>query len=133
MKEASKIVIISLAMLVLGAAFSIPTLAQDRPCAADAKRLCQQVEPGNRQAIAQCLREHVDDLSEACRDRIQAAKAQGGATRGALREACASDVQTFCQGIEPGGGAIGQCLKEHRDELSADCKAAIVQMRSEKQ
>ena len=79
MKEASKIVIISLAMLVLGAAFSIPTFAQDRPCAADAKRLCQQVEPGNRQAIAQCLREHVDDLSEACRDRIQAAKAQGGA------------------------------------------------------
>jgi Cysteine rich repeat len=36
--------------------------------------------------------------------------------------ACADDVKQFCQGVQPGGGRIVQCLKTHATDLSAACK-----------
>jgi len=50
-----------------------------------------------------------------------AALAQGGA----VRTACQGDIQTLCGPIQPGGGHIRDCLREHRAELSATCKVAI--------
>ncbi|MEW6296626.1 MAG: hypothetical protein AB1671_02650 [Thermodesulfobacteriota bacterium] len=130
MNGRNAIACVALTGLLFGGAVAAPTFAQDRPCAADAKKFCQHVEPGDRQAIAQCLKDHVDDLSDACRDRMQAAKARGATARGALRDACAEDVRTLCGDVEPGGGRIGQCLKAHRDQLSSACKAAIAEARS---
>src|ERR1700693_2248312 len=40
------------------------------------------------------------------------------------RTACASDVQKLCAGVQPGGGRIVACLKEHKDSLSDRCKQA---------
>jgi len=40
------------------------------------------------------------------------------------RAACASDVQKLCAGVQPGGGRIVACLKEHKDSLSDQCKQA---------
>lgn len=37
--------------------------------------------------------------------------------------ACKADVEKFCKDVKPGGGAIMKCLKEHKDQLSAECKA----------
>ena len=48
----------------------------------------------------------------------------------AVRKACMADIQSLCAGIEAGGGRIGQCLREHRDQLSEGCKAAIEQARA---
>jgi hypothetical protein len=42
----------------------------------------------------------------------------------ALRSACAADVQKLCAGVQSGGGRIIQCLREHKDALSAACKQA---------
>jgi hypothetical protein len=49
------------------------------------------------------------------------ALAQGGPVRGA----CKTDVQTLCGSVQPGGGRIRDCMRQHRTELSATCKLAI--------
>jgi hypothetical protein len=42
-----------------------------------------------------------------------------------LREACKADVASLCQGVQPGGGRIKECLKANKDKLSDGCKTAI--------
>jgi len=42
----------------------------------------------------------------------------------AMRAACATDAQKLCVGVQPGGGRIVACLKEHKDSLSDRCKQA---------
>lgn len=42
---------------------------------------------------------------------------------------CKADREKFCQGVQPGGGRIVQCLKQHESELSDSCKSAIQQHR----
>ncbi len=41
-----------------------------------------------------------------------------------LRAACADDAQKLCAGVQPGGGRVVACLKEHKDALSDRCKQA---------
>jgi Cysteine rich repeat len=41
------------------------------------------------------------------------------------RAACATDIQTLCSGVQPGGGRIFACLKEHKDKVSDGCKKAV--------
>ena len=40
---------------------------------------------------------------------------------------CKADVEKFCQGVQPGGGRIAACLKQHKDEVSPACKSRIAQ------
>jgi hypothetical protein len=49
------------------------------------------------------------------------AHAQGGPMRGA----CKADIQSLCGSVQPGGGRIRDCMREHRAQLSATCKVAI--------
>jgi hypothetical protein len=42
----------------------------------------------------------------------------------AIRAACADDAQKLCAQVQPGGGRIVACLKEHKDSLSDRCKQA---------
>lgn len=51
----------------------------------------------------------------------------GGGEEVALRQACGSDVQTLCPGIQPGGGKLKACLKAHSDKVSIGCKKALVE------
>jgi hypothetical protein len=39
--------------------------------------------------------------------------------------ACKQDMQTLCNDVKPGEGRIKECMKSHRKQLSAGCKAAI--------
>jgi len=50
------------------------------------------------------------------------ALAQGG---GPVRAACQNDIRALCGAVQPGGGHIRECMREHRAELSAACKIAI--------
>jgi Cysteine rich repeat len=38
---------------------------------------------------------------------------------------CQEDAQKFCPQVTPEGGNIVRCLKEHEQELSGACKAAL--------
>jgi Cysteine rich repeat len=42
------------------------------------------------------------------------------------RAACDTDIQTLCSGVQPGGGRILACLKEHKDKVSDGCKKAVM-------
>jgi len=46
--------------------------------------------------------------------------------------ACKTDAAKLCPGIEPGGGRLKACFKEHRKELSAECKSEMKTMRQRK-
>jgi cysteine rich repeat protein len=46
-----------------------------------------------------------------------------------LRSACQADVQKLCPNVQPGGGRIVDCLAQHKDDVSTQCKQAILQAR----
>jgi len=41
------------------------------------------------------------------------------------RAACGTDIQKLCTGVQPGGGRILACLKQHKDQVSDGCKRAV--------
>ncbi len=47
---------------------------------------------------------------------------------GGPREACRNDAQNFCHDVQPGGGRIIQCLKDHFKEISDSCYQALQNM-----
>lgn len=114
-------------------------LAQRGPCADDIGKLCKDVQPGGG-AILKCLSEHEAELAPACKAHVDAMRVQGrgfgkgkGPGSGMRRQgpmfaqACKGDVQKFCTDVQPGGGRVINCLKEHAAELSPGCKAATGQ------
>ena len=48
---------------------------------------------------------------------------------GAVAEACKGDVEKLCPGVQPGEGRVLACLKEHKSEVSKECKTEIVKQR----
>ena len=56
--------------------------------------------------------------------RFAAAQAGSQPSLDAIRAACTDDAQRLCAGVQPGGGRIVACLKEHKDSLSDRCKQA---------
>ena len=49
------------------------------------------------------------------------ALAEGGLMQGA----CMNDIKSLCASIQPGGGRVRDCMRDHRTQLSIACKAAI--------
>ena len=42
------------------------------------------------------------------------------------RAACDTDIQKLCPGVQPGGGRIFACLKQHKEQVSDVCKQAVI-------
>jgi hypothetical protein len=52
------------------------------------------------------------------------ARADDAAAMAVLRAGCTADVQKLCANVQPGGGRILACLRDHKDTLSDQCKQA---------
>ncbi|MFZ5523358.1 MAG: cysteine rich repeat-containing protein [Pseudomonadota bacterium] len=89
----------------------------DKPCVADARKLCKDVQPGEGR-VARCMKEHEKELSPGCRENIGKMKEKARD----VAEACKDDAGRLCKDVEPGKGRILRCLKQHEGELSAACK-----------
>ena len=112
---------VTMAFALFAAGLAADAGAQQRregPCAADVKKFCGDVKPGQG-AIAKCMKAHETELSPACREssKARAEKAER------VREECKADAEKFCKGIAPGGGRILSCLKSRQPELQPACAA----------
>lgn len=90
------------------------------PCADDAAKFCKDVQPGGGR-IMKCMKEHVNDLSPACKKQV--AELKKGVRE--FSEVCQDDALKFCKDIKPGGGRMVKCLKDHENELSPECRARM--------
>ena len=43
-----------------------------------------------------------------------------------LHAACDADIQKLCPGVQPGGGRILACLKQHKESVSDLCTLTVV-------
>src|SRR5215471_15990454 len=53
------------------------------------------------------------------------ALAQGKGEKG--EGPCREDAKKFCGNVQPGGGRIARCMKEHEAQLSPACQSAMKQ------
>jgi hypothetical protein len=88
------------------------------PCAADAKKFCSNVQPGEGR-IYKCMMGHQAELAPACRDGMKALADKFDR----LAKACKSDAEKYCKGVPPGDGRVLSCLKGRESDLDKACAA----------
>lgn len=109
------------ATLVLVCGFATLAHAQgDGPCAADREKFCGKIEKGDGR-VMKCMMEHKDQLSAECKAQHEKMKEH----MKDVKEACHDDVEKFCGTVEHGKGRVMKCMREHKEELSAGCKAEM--------
>lgn len=64
---------------------------------------------------------------------VAAHAAEAAPSAADVAAACKADVEKYCPGIKPGDGTLKACMKEHRKELSPDCKKELMEARKAKQ
>jgi hypothetical protein len=105
-------------LLLLAPATAMAQLGEARQaCAADIKRLCFEVKPGEGRLKA-CVKEHFGHLSAPCQTALL--------SNATITKSCKTDVQQECPDVQPGGGRIQACMKDHFIELSERCKDALL-------
>jgi hypothetical protein len=92
------------------------------PCREDVQKFCKDVKPGGGR-IVKCLKQHENDLSAACKSHGEEMRSEFKKEFQEAQAACKGDVDKLCKDVKPGEGRIMKCLKEHENDLSAECKA----------
>lgn len=92
-------------------------------CKFDAARYCEYTSdlkyPGK---VIACLRENKERLRGKCAARIakvQASVAEDFRLDAMLHDACKATAASLCGDVEPGGGRVNGCLRDHRAEVCA--------------
>lgn len=89
-------------------------------CADDIEKYCKEIKPGGGRLL-NCLKAHETELSVSCRGKISELQ---GIVRD-CEQACSGDIAQFCKEVQPGGGRIIKCLREHDKELSPLCSSKL--------
>ena len=120
---------VTMALALLAAGIAAESGAQQRkdgPCAADAKKFCSNVPPGEGR-IYKCMMSHQAELAPACRDGMKAVADKFDR----LAKACKSDAEKYCKGIPPGDGRVLSCLKGRESDLDRACAAEFKRTRND--
>ncbi len=94
------------------------------PCKEDKEKFCKEAM-GDQVKMAQCMKDHADQLSAECKDKKEEMKE----VLAEIHEACAEDVKSLCPDVKPGGKRIMKCLMKSRDKVSDACKATLKEMK----
>ena len=65
-----------------------------------------------------CVKEHFGQLSGSCQTAL--------ISNVTMTKSCKADAEQKCPGIEPGGGRIQTCMKDHFTELTEPCKESLL-------
>ena len=124
----------SSALLLLAATSGIQAQAQGKPCQPDIQKLCKDVQVGGGR-VRECLRSHSAELSAGCKEMLdsnQGIFSHGGKSgrerRQGMLQACSTDLEKHCKGIQPGGGRLKECLSKHKSELSDACTKTLAEL-----
>lgn len=90
------------------------------PCGPDIEKFCKDVQPGEGR-IVHCLKAHEHDLSAECKEKGEELKDNVAD----FNDACRGDLDRFCKDVQPGEGRLLFCLKKHKKELAAPCRAKM--------
>ena len=63
---------------------------------------------------------------------MAAGAASAPAGGGGAMQACKADAERLCPGVKPGEGRIMQCLKEHKKDVSPECKKEVGEARRQR-
>ncbi|KAG2448959.1 hypothetical protein HYH02_005713 [Chlamydomonas schloesseri] len=96
-------------------------------CKEEIATMCKGIQPGEGRVIS-CLRDNRANITgELCRRqvlRLLGFLVEDHRLDAKLTQACTSDVQKFCGGVEVGDGQVHDCLRRSADHLSPECRAA---------
>ena len=115
-----QIVVLSLVLLSVSGGQRTYAAEEELPCADEIAKYCKEVKPGGGR-ILNCLNEHQKDLSVSCKKKLEESKKR----LMKAQQACTGDMEKFCKDVQPGGGRILKCLREHTQELSPACSQEI--------
>lgn len=78
----------------------------------------------------QCLREHMGQLTEACRQeelKLNIIQSRDIRLRPKLAKLCSEEIAIFCKDVQPGKGRVFKCLQEKigQTEFGSSCKAQV--------
>jgi hypothetical protein len=140
--KAKKIIFAAGVLVVacIGPIITAHALAEEKsknPCAEDIAKFCKDAK-SDSQSPLKCLKEHENELSEACKayelkkasKRLETREEIRARTR--FRRACRDDIAKLCKGVNPADGGLIKCLQEHEKELSGLCSENLKAVVTEK-
>jgi hypothetical protein len=99
----------------------------ENACAADIKKYCKDVTPGEGRMIY-CMQAHEDKISEKCAYELGDTADSVQAAADVLKDgvlACKAEIAGVCGKIQPGQGRVAGCLIANKSTASKDCAEAI--------
>ena len=99
---------------------SLVNAAPPGPCFEDRQKFCNDVQPGAGR-LYECLEEHEDQLSNACKQHVNAMSEKFSQ----FADACRNDLAKYCPQVKPGEGRGLACLRGNEDKLTEACRNAL--------
>lgn len=111
----------------VGLATALPGAGADDPCASDVAQFCPNVKLGSGRVV-DCMQANRSRLSTACRARLDANVQKARSYVEEFGRSCRRDVDEFCPSVDPGGGRVIGCLRQHQPELSPTCQGEMTRI-----